>query len=128
MSKQIKMPSNRNFGLVFCVIFSLIGIYPLIFNQEIKLIFLILAIIFLLLGIMNSKILTPLNKLWMKFGYFMGKIISPLVMLMIFYLVITPIAVFLRIIGKDVLKKNKIKVESYWIKKEEIKSTMKDQF
>lgn len=128
MTKQFKLPSNRNFGLVFFVIFLLISFYPLLFNQSINITFLIISIAFLLLGMINSKILTPLNKLWMKFGYLMGKIVSPLIMFFLFYLVVTPIAIFLRLIGKDVLKKNKSNLKTYWNKKEEIKSTMKDQF
>ncbi len=128
MTKQLKLPSNRNFGLVFFIIFLLISIYPILFNENVNIIFLIISIIFLLLGMINSKILTPLNKLWMKFGYVMGKIVSPLIMFLIFYLVVTPIAILLRVIGKDVLKKNKTKVKTYWNKKEETKSSMEDQF
>jgi len=127
MTKQFKLPSNKSFGLVFFIFFLLISIYPIFFNQNIRIIFFIISIIFLFLGLINSKILTPLNKLWMKFGYLMGKIVSPLVMTLIFYLIITPIAILLRIIGKDVLKKHKTNSKTYWNKRE-TKSNMKDQF
>ena len=84
---------------------------------------------FLFLGLLNSKILTPLNKLWFRFGLFLGKIISPIIMGVIFFLVVTPIGLLMRFFGKDVLnlKLNK-KKSSYWIEKNGPKSKMKNQF
>ena len=107
---DIKISSNRSFGIVFFVVFLLIALYPLINNEEIRIWSLIISLIFLILGLLNSKILTPLNKLWFKFGILLGKIVSPLIMGIIFFLVVTPIGFIMRLLGKDVLnlKYNKI--------------------
>ena len=90
---------------------------------------LILSLIFLLLGILNSRFLTPLNKLWYKFGIFLGSIVSPIVMGVIFFIVVTPIGLIMRFLGKDLLRINKNKIVStYWINREKQKTTMKKQF
>ena len=125
---EVKLGSNRSFGAVFFVVFLLIALYPLINSQDIRLWSLIISIIFLVLGLANSKILTPLNKVWFKFGIFLGKIVSPIVMGVIFFLVVTPIATFMRILGKDVLNLKYNNNKSYWIKKDGPKSKMKNQF
>ena len=104
---DIKIGSNRSFGLVFSIVFLIIAIYPLINSEGLRVWSLIIAIIFLVLGLINSKILTPLNKLWFKFGILLGKIVSPVIMAVIFFLVVTPIGLFMRMIGKDLdYKKN----------------------
>tara|TARA_Y100000591_G_scaffold304376_1_gene300981 strand:- start:336 stop:722 length:387 start_codon:yes stop_codon:yes gene_type:complete len=126
---EIKIGSNRSFGIVFFIVFVLIAIYPLINQEEVRIWSLIISFLFLFLGLLNSKILTPLNKLWFKFGILLGKIISPIIMGVIFFLVVTPIGLFMRLLGKDVLslKLNK-KKNSYWIEKNGPKSKMKNQF
>ena len=86
MDKKVNLPSNKNFGIVFFIVFLLVALYPLINNQEIRTWSLLVSIIFLFLGLINSVILTPLNKLWFIFGIFLGKIISPLIMGIIFFL------------------------------------------
>ena len=96
---EIKIGSNKSFGIVFFVFFLLIAIYPLINNGELRIWSFVIAIIFLILGLINSKVLTPLNKLWFKFGLLLGKAISPLIMGIIFFLVVTPTALIMRIIG-----------------------------
>ena len=125
---KIEISSNRSFGIIFFIVFLLIAIYPLIKNEELRIWSLIIAIIFLILGLLNSKILTPLNKLWFKFGLFLGKIVSPMIMGMIFFLVVTPIAFLMRIIGKDLLNLKFNKNKTYWIEKKGPKSKMKNQF
>ena len=125
---DIKIGSNRSFGIVFSIVFLIIAIYPLINNDELRIWSLIIAIIFLVLGLINSKILTPLNKLWFKFGILLGKIISPLIMGIIFFLVVTPIGLIMRLFGKDVLNLKYNKSQSYWIEKNGPKSKMKNQF
>ena len=126
---NVKISSNRSFGIVFFVVFLLLALYPLTYGGEIRIWSLILSIIFLILGLLNSKILAPLNKLWFKFGIFLSKIISPLIMGIIFFFVVTPIGLIMRIFGKDVLNlkldKNK---KTYWTLKKKIPSKMKDQF
>ena len=125
---DIKIGSNRSFGIVFFIVFLIISVYPLINSGELKLWSLIVSIIFLVLGLVNSNILNPLNKLWFKFGIFLGKIISPFVMGIIFFLVVTPIGIFMRLLGKDLLKLRYNKNQSYWIEKNGPKSKMKNQF
>ena len=125
---DIKISSNRSFGIIFFLVFLLIGLYPLTYDGDIRIGFVIISLIFLVLGLLNSKILTPLNKLWFKFGIFLSKIISPLIMGIIFFLVVTPIGLIMRIFGKDVLNLKYNKNQSYWIEKKGPKSKMKNQF
>jgi len=125
---DIKIGSNRSFGIVFFIVFLLIAIYPLINSEGLRIWSIIIAIFFLILGLINSKVLTPFNKLWFKFGLLLGKIISPIIMGVIFFLVVTPIAFIMRIIGKDLLNLKFNKNKSYWIEKTGPKSKMKNQF
>ena len=124
----MNISSNRSFGIVFFLVFLLIAIYPLINQDQIKIWSILVSLIFLVLGIMNSKILTPLNKIWFKFGVFLGKIVSPLIMVIIYFFVVTPIGLMLKVFKKDVLRLKFNKNKSYWIEKTEPKSKMKNQF
>ena len=123
-----KIGSNRSFGIVFFVVFLIISLWPLLSGNEVRIWSLIVSIIFLTLGLINSKALTPLNKLWFKFGIFLGNIISPIVMGIIYFAVVTPIALFLKVINKDVLSLKKTKKVSYWKNKEKYNSSMRNQF
>ena len=125
---EIKLGSNKSFGVVFFIVFLIIAIYPLINNEGLRIWSFIISIIFLVLGLINSKILTPFNKLWFKFGLLLGKIISPVIMGIIFFFVVTPTALIMRIIGKDLLNLKFTKNKSYWIEKSGPKSKMKNQF
>ena len=125
---DIKISSNRGFGIVFFIVFLLIAFYPLINQGEIRTWSVLISLLFLILGIINSKILTPLNKAWFKFGIYLGKIISTIVMGIIFFLVVTPIAFLMRMLKKDLINLKFNKNSSYWIKKTDLKSTMKNQF
>jgi len=125
---EVKISSNRSFGIVFFVVFLLIALYPLTYGGEIRIWSLIISIIFLILGLLNSKILAPLNKIWFKFGILLGKIVSPLIMGIIFFFVVTPIGFIMRLLGKDVLNLKYNKNKSYWIEKNGPKSKMKNQF
>ena len=125
---EIKIGSNRSFGVVFFVVFLLIALYPVINNGEIRIWSLISSIIFLILGLLNSKLLNPLNKLWFKFGIVLGKIISPLIMGIIFFLVVTPTGLIMRVLRKDILNLKYNQNSSYWIEKKGPKSKMKNQF
>ena len=127
-NNKIKLGSNRSFGIVFFVVFLIIAIYPLLNDNSIRLWSLIIGVIFLILGIINSKILTPFNILWMKFGLLLGKIVSPIVMGFVFFGVVTPISIIMKLLRKDLLNLKRNKKETYWLKKEEIKSNMKNQF
>ena len=125
---DIKIGSNRSFGIVFFVVFLIIAIYPLTHSGNVRLWSLIISIIFLVLGLLNSKILNPLNILWIKIGIFLGKIFSPIIMGIIFFLVVTPIGLIMRLFGKDVINLKFDSNKSYWIEKTEPKSKMKNQF
>ena len=125
---EIKIGSNKSFGIVFFIVFFIIALFPLINNSEIRVWAVIISLIFLILGLINSKILTPLNKAWLKFGIFLGKIISPLIMGIIFFLVVTPIGILMKMLKKDLLNLKFNKHKSYWIEKTEPKSKMKNQF
>ena len=125
---DVKIGSNRSFGIVFFVVFLLIGLYPLINADGIRIWSIIISLVFLILGLTNSKILNPLNKLWFKFGILLGKIISPLVMGIIFFLVVTPIGILMKLLKKDLLNLKFNNKETYWIEKNEPKSKMKNQF
>ncbi len=122
------LPSNRSFGLVFCLVFLIIALYPLINNEDIRVWSLIISILFILFGLMNSRILTPLNKIWFKFGLLLGRTISPIIMGMVFFFVVTPIGFLMRIIGKDLLNLKFNNEKSYWVEKKGPKSKMKNQF
>ena len=126
--ENIKLPSNRSFGFVFAALFFLIGIYPIIYSEELRIWSLIIATLFFFLGAINSKILNPLNFLWFKFGMYLGKIISPLIMGIIFFLVVTPIGLLMKMFKKDLLDLNYNSKKTYWIKKTGPKSKMKNQF
>ena len=128
MEKKIKVSSNKSFGIVFSIFFLLISVYPLLNSDPIYYWSLFISFIFLVLGLMNSKILSPLNLLWFKFGILLGRIISPVVMGIIFFLVVTPISIILKIFGKDVLNLKFNNNKTYWIVKDGPKSNMKKQF
>ena len=125
---KIKISSNRSFGIVFFILFLIISIYPLYKDEEIKTWGIIIAVIFLILGLFNSSILSPLNKIWFKFGIFLGNFISPIVMGIIFFGVVTPTSLIMRILGKNLLGLKKDNKKSYWIERSKIKSSIKDQF
>ena len=127
MSK-IKVGSNKSFGIVFFVFFLIIGLYPLINEGNIRIWSIVISIIFLILGLINSQVLTPLNILWFKFGMLLGRFVSPIVMGLVFFLVVTPTGLIMKLFNKDLLKLRKNKNSSYWIKRPETKSQMKNQF
>ena len=128
MKNNYSLPTNKNFGIVFFLVFLLISIYPLIKSDPIRIWSLLISLIFLILGLINSKLLLPLNKIWYKFGLFLGMIISPLIMAIIFFLVVTPIGIIMRLLKKDLLNLKFNKHKSYWIDKNDPPSKMKNQF
>ena len=128
-NSKIKINSNRSFGIVFFFVFLIISLWPLTNENPLRVWSIFVAIIFLILGLMNSKLLTPLNILWFKFGKLLGFIIAPIVMGIVFFVVITPTGLIMKIIGKDLLNnKYNNKIKSYWINRGKLKSTMKQQF
>ena len=131
ISKNIKVSSNRSFGIVFFTVFIIIGLWPLLNDNQIRVWSILIGTIFLVLGLMKSNLLTPLNKIWFKFGLILGSIISPIVMGLVFFMIVTPTSYLMKLLNKDLLN-NKFdeKRNSYWINKsdEKNKSTMKQQF
>ena len=126
---DIKIGSNRSFGIIFFIIFLLVSLYPLTNDESIRYWSLIISMIFLVLGLFNSNLLSPLNKIWFRFGILLGKLISPFIMGVIFFLVVTPIGLIMKIIKKDLLNlKFRKDKGTYWIEKTEPKSKMKNQF
>ena len=128
MNNEIKLPTNRSFGIVFFIVFLIISLWPLFSANEVRIWSLIISIIFLILGLINSRILTPLNKLWFKFGIFLGNIISPIVMGIIYFGVVTPTGLMMKLFRKDILKLKKNNSETYWVIKDNSNNNMKNQF
>ena len=118
--KNLKLPSNRSFGIVFFAVFLIIALWPLLKGESLRFWSVAVSLIFLILGLINSKILTPLNKMWMKFGLLLGNIVSPIVMGIIFFGVVTPTGLLMKLFGKDILELKKNKKNTYWKKKKTI--------
>ena len=113
---QIKLPSNRNFGIFFTGVFSLAAVYFWYFDSKtVSYIFSVLAILFFSVAILKSSLLLPLNKAWMWFGFILGMIVSPIILGLLFFLLFTPIALFIRVKGRDELRLKLIKKNSHWI-------------
>ena len=125
---NMKLPSNRNFGIVFFVVFLIVGLWPILSENDIRIWSIILSLIFLILGLLNSKLLTPLNKLWFKFGVFLGNFVAPIVMGIVFFLVVTPTGIIMKLLRKDLINLKKNNEKTYWIEKKENTSSMKKQF
>ena len=123
-----KKESNRGFGILFFIVFVIISIWPLFKGGDLRLWSLIIAFIFLVLGLLNSKFLTPAKRIWIRFGELLGKIISPIVLSIIFFLLITPIGILMKILRKDLLNLRFTKDKTYWIKRSKDLGSMNNQF
>ena len=128
MQQKIKLPSNRNFGIVFSIVFLIISLWPLLSQNDIRIWSLIISGIFLVLGLINSKLLLPLNKIWFKFGILLGNFIAPIVMGIVYFMVVTPTGLIMRLLGKDLLNLKKNNKDTYWIEKDNSNSDLKNQF
>ena len=128
MDNEKNHSSNKSFGIVFFILFIIIGFYPLLNDGYIRIWSIVVSIVFLILGLSNAKILNPLNKVWFQFGIILGKIVSPIIMLLIFFFVVTPTGIIMRLLGKDLLNLKLSKKKSYWIERVGPKSKMKNQF
>ncbi len=127
-NSNIKIGTNKSFGIVFFLFFLIISLFPLINNGNIRIWSLVIAVIFLILGILNSKFLTPLNQVWFKFGILLGRFISPIVMGVVFFAIVTPTSLIMRVLQKNLLNLKKNNKKTYWIERSKIKSKMKNQF
>ncbi len=128
MQPKIKLPTNRNFGMVFSIVFLIIALWPLLKQNDLRLWSLFISGIFFVLGLFNSKLLSPLNKTWFKFGIFLGGFIAPIVMGIIFFLVVTPTGLIMKLLRKDLLNLKKNKKKTYWLDKDNSNSSLKNQF
>ena len=128
MEQKIKTSSNKSFGIVFFIVFLIIALYPMLKGQDLRLWSLIISLIFLILGIINSTVLTPLNKIWFKFGILLGNIISPIVMAIVFFGVVLPTGIVMKILRKDLIGLKKNNKNTYWIEKKSQMTSMKNQF
>ena len=121
--------SNRSFGLLFFIVFLSVGLWPLTKSESLNIYLLFISLIFLILSLINSKLLSPLNKTWVKFGEILGKIIAPIVISLIYFVVLTPISLVVRTFGKDLLGlRYSKKQDTYWIKRKKNLGSMKKQF
>ena len=128
MQEKIKLPSNRNFGIVFSIVFLIIAIWPILNQNEIRIWSIIISLIFLILGLINSKFLSPLNKVWFKFGVILGSVIAPIVMGIVFFFVVTPTGLIMKALGKDILALKRNKNNTYWLEKDNSNNNLKNQF
>ena len=128
MQEKIKLPSNRNFGIVFSIVFLIIAIWPILNQNEIRIWSMMISFIFLILGLINSKFLSPLNKAWFKFGLILGSVIAPIVMGIVFFFVVTPTGLIMKALGKDILALKRNKNNTYWLEKDNSNNNLKNQF
>tara|TARA_A100001011_G_scaffold52199_1_gene50310 strand:+ start:172 stop:552 length:381 start_codon:yes stop_codon:yes gene_type:complete len=121
--------SNKSFGLLFFVVFLILGLWPLKNGESLNLYFITVSVVFLILGLLNSKFLSPLNKSWIKLGEILGVIIAPIVMALVYFVILTPVSIIVRVFGKDLLGLKFLKKkDTYWIKRKKILGSMKKQF
>jgi|TARA_B100001093_G_scaffold435990_1_gene434206 hypothetical protein len=121
--------SNKSFGLLFFVVFLILGLWPLKNGENLNFYFITASVVFLLLGLINSKLLSPLNKSWIKLGEILGIVIAPIVMALVYFVILTPVSLIVRIFGKDLLDLKFLKEkDSYWIKRKKSLNSMKKQF
>ena len=121
--------SNKSFGLLFFVVFLIIGLWPLKNGENLNIYFIIASLVFLILALLNSKLLTPLNKSWIKLGEILGIIIAPIVMALVYFVILTPVSLIVRMFGKDLLNLKFLKEkDTYWIKRKKSLGSMKKQF
>ena len=121
--------SNKSFGLLFFVIFLILGLWPLKNGESLNFYFITASVVFLILGLLNSKFLSPLNKSWIKLGEILGVIIAPIVMALVYFVILTPVSIIVRVFGKDLLGLKFLKKkDTYWIKRKKTLGSMKKQF
>ena len=121
--------SNRSFGLLFFIVFMVVGLWPTIKGETANIYLILISLFFLIFGLINSKILSPFNKAWIKFGEILGLIIAPIIMALVYFIILTPISLIVRMLGKDLLGLKFLKKQdTYWTKRKKKLGTMKKQF
>ena len=125
----MKKSSEKSFGILFGIVFLLISLWPLFSSNNLRLWALIISLIFFIITFLKPEILKPLNSIWVKFGEILGKVVAPIVMGIVFFVVLTPISLIVRAFGKDLLGlKITDKKNSYWIRRKKDVGTMDKQF
>jgi hypothetical protein len=128
-NNKLEISTNRSFGITFSVVFLIIGFWPLLNNESIRIWSIVISLVFLFLGLLNSKLLLPFNKIWFKFGILLGSIVSPIAMSIVFFIVVTPIGIIMRLLKKDILnRKFDNNAKSYWIPRDKPSGSLKNQF
>ena len=129
---EVKAGSERALGIVFAVVFTVIGLWPLLSHGAIRPWALIVAGIFMALSLLAPKLLKPLNWLWFRFGLLLHKIVNPIIMALLFFTTVTPIALIMKLVGKDPLNRRfDSSADSYWIERQPPgpdPDTMRNQF
>ena len=121
--------SNRSFGLLFFIVFIVVGLWPVIKGEAANIYLILISLFFLIFGLINSKILSPFNKAWIKFGEILGSVIAPIIMALVYFIILTPISLIVRMLGKDLLGLKFLKKQdTYWTKRKKKLGTMKKQF
>ena len=121
--------SNRSFGLLFFIVFIVVGLWPVIKGEAANIYLIMISLFFLIFGLINSKILSPFNKAWIKLGEILGLIIAPIIMALVYFIILTPISLIVRMLGKDLLGLKFLKKQdTYWMKRKKKLGTMKKQF
>jgi len=121
--------SNRSFGLLFFIVFIVVGLWPVIKGETANIYLILISLFFLIFGLINSKILSPFNKAWIKLGEILGLIIAPIIMALVYFIILTPISLIVRMLGKDLLGLKFLKKQdTYWTKRKKKLGTMKKQF
>ncbi len=121
--------SNRSFGILFFFFFLILSLWPLTKNESLNIYFALISIVFLILGLINSKFLTPFNNIWIKLGELLGRIIAPIVMALVYFFILTPISLLVRVFGKDLLGLKFLnKQKTYWINRKKDLGKMDKQF
>ena len=128
-----KFPSNKKFGFLFTLIFIILSGYFYLYKYSnfLIIISLIIATTFLITALIKPIILKPFNVLWFKLSIFLSKIVNPIILGIIFYILITPIAIITKIFGRDILKIKYTNKITYWINKDKIdydKESFKKQY
>jgi hypothetical protein len=121
--------SNRSFGLLFFIVFIAVGLWPVTKGEAANIYLILTSLFFLIFGLINSKILSPFNKAWIKLGEILGLIIAPIIMALVYFIILTPISLIVRMFGKDLLGLKFLKKQdTYWMKRKKKLGTMKKQF
>lgn len=125
----VKTGSERSFGVVFAIVFALVGVYPLLDGGSPRLWAIVVAVALLALAFLAPKTLSLPNRLWFRLGMALGAIVAPIVMILVYVIAVVPVGLVMRLVGKDPLRqKMDKKAKSYWIAREEPVGTMRNQF